>query len=46
MSGDPYTLLGVSEDADLKSLKRAYKTMLRKHRPEKDPAGFQRVREA
>ena len=39
-------LLGVGEDADADTLRRAYLRALKKHRPERDPEGFKRVREA
>jgi len=39
-------LLGVEPDADPKTVRRAYLRAVKKHKPERDPDGFQRVREA
>ena len=41
-----FQLLGLSPDADERSIKRAYAQRLRTTRPHEDPAGFQRLREA
>jgi len=41
-----FGLLGLTEDADERSIKRAYAQRLRGTRPDEDPAGFQRLREA
>lgn len=41
-----YEILGVPADASPEVIKRAYFTCIRKHPPEKDPAGNQRIREA
>ena len=41
-----YEILGVPTDASPEVIKRAYFTCIRKHPPEKDPAGNQRIREA
>lgn len=41
-----FELLGLSPDADERSIKRAYAQRLRSVRPDEDPAGFQRLREA
>ena len=41
-----FELLGLSPDADERSIKRAYAQCLRNTRPDEDPAGFQRLREA
>lgn len=47
MVNDPYRILGVTpEAADDDSIRRAYLEGLRAHPPERDPAGFQRLREA
>ncbi len=43
---DPYELLGVPHDATEREIKRAYARLLRVHRPDRDPAGFRRLREA
>jgi hypothetical protein len=42
----PYDLLEIGEDADERTIKRAYARLLKLHRPEDDPAGFQRVNNA
>lgn len=44
--GDPYAVLGVSRDASPQDVRSAYRRKLREHRPESDPEGFQRVRQA
>jgi len=41
-----WTILGLDADADLRSIKRQYATLLKVHRPDEDPSGFQRLREA
>ncbi|MCI8210805.1 hypothetical protein AUC61_14805 [Pseudomonas sp. S25] len=41
-----WEILGLSEDSDSRSIKRQYAALLKKHRPDEDPAGFQRLREA
>lgn len=41
-----FELLGLPPDADERSIKRAYAQRLRNARPDEDPAGFQRLREA
>lgn len=38
--------LGLSPDADEQAVKRAYARLLKEHRPETDPAGFQRLHDA
>lgn len=43
---DPYELLGVPREADVKAIKRAYAQLLREYRPDESPAEFQRLREA
>ena len=43
---DPYALLGVGEKATEKEIRRAYLRQLKKHSPDRDPVGFQRIREA
>lgn len=40
------TLLRVDAQADQKAVKRAYLRAVKRHKPERDPEGFQRVREA
>lgn len=41
-----WAILGLEADADLRSIKRQYATLLKVHRPDEDPSGFQRLREA
>ncbi|HEY6725618.1 MAG TPA: hypothetical protein VI197_16395 [Polyangiaceae bacterium] len=40
------TLLGVDQGTGADEVRRAYLRLVKKHRPEQDPGGFQRVREA
>jgi len=42
----PYNLLEISDDADERTIKRAYARLLKVTRPDEDPAGFQRLNEA
>ena len=46
MSEWPYDLLDIGEDADERTIKRAYARLLKLHRPDEDPAGFQRLNQA
>ncbi|TVT83058.1 J domain-containing protein [Pseudomonas sp. H3(2019)] len=41
-----WAILGLMADADSRSIKRQYATLLKVHRPDEDPSGFQRLREA
>ena len=41
-----FELLGLPADADERSIKRAYAQRLRGARPDEDPTGFQRLRDA
>jgi hypothetical protein len=41
-----WTVLGLPDDADKRSIKRQYASLLKQHRPDEDPEGFQRLREA
>ncbi len=43
---DAFAILGLTRDADERAIKRAYAALLRVHRPDEDPAGFQRINEA
>ncbi len=44
---DPWHILGLSRDsATEKDVKSAYARLIRQHRPDADPEGFQRVRQA
>ena len=46
MSHGYYAVLGVSSDASPEVIKKAYYACVRKHPPEKDPSGNQKIREA
>jgi hypothetical protein len=39
-------VLGVNEDVGFKDVRRAYLKLIKVHKPEQDPEGFQRVRQA
>lgn len=41
-----WTILGLPADADTRRIKRQYATLLKQTRPDEDPEGFQRLREA
>jgi len=41
-----WSVLQLDDDADERSIKRSYARLLRVHRPDDDPEGFQRLREA
>jgi len=43
---DPYRILGVGRDVDLREVRRAYIRLVRKFKPEHAPDHFQRIREA
>ena len=43
---DPYQVLGLERDATEASIKQAYFSLVREHPPERDPAGFKRIRGA
>jgi hypothetical protein len=43
---NPYRILGVDGDATEADVKRAYARLLKQHRPDVDPTGFQRLHEA
>ena len=42
----PHDLLGILPIADEREIKRAYARLLKSHRPDEDPEGFQRVNQA
>lgn len=42
----PFKILGLDRKADIAQIKRAYARLLRTHRPDEDPAAFQRLHEA
>lgn len=46
MSGSPFDMLGVAPGAGEREIKQAYARLLRQHRPDEDPDGFQRANEA
>mgnify|MGYP000138228956 CR=1 FL=1 len=39
-------VLGLEPDADARAIKRAYHKLLKRHKPDSDPEGFRRLREA
>lgn len=41
-----WEFLGLSPDSDARTIKRQYASMLKQYRPDEDPQGFQRLREA
>lgn len=41
-----WNVLGLAPDADSRTIKRQYAALLKKTRPDDDPEGFQRLREA
>lgn len=41
-----WNVLGLTPDADSRTIKRQYAALLKKTRPDEDPEGFQRLREA
>lgn len=41
-----WAVLGVSHEADARTIKRQYAALLKRCRPDEDPAGFQQLREA
>jgi curved DNA-binding protein CbpA len=43
---DPYAVLGLSRQASMVDIKKAYFKLVREHPPERDPEGFQRLRTA
>lgn len=42
----PWQVLGVARGATIDEIRRAYAKLLRQHRPDVDPVGFRRVRDA
>lgn len=46
MIGNFYEVLELEVDASIDEVKKAYKTLLRKHPPEKDPDEFKKIRNA
>ena len=45
-TADPYAVLGLNRQATALDIKKAYFTLVRQYPPERDPAGFQRIRAA
>jgi hypothetical protein len=43
---DPFVLLGVSRDADERTLKKAYARLIKVYRPDRSPAQFERIHAA
>jgi len=43
---DPYAALGLTQQATMLDIKKAYFTLVREHPPERDPEGFRRIRAA
>ena len=43
---NPYTILGITPEATVEEVKKAYSGLLREHRPDTDPEGFQTIRSA
>ncbi|MBM3792437.1 MAG: J domain-containing protein [Acidobacteria bacterium] len=43
---NPHAILGVGPDAQEREIRLAYFARVKEHPPERDPAGFRRVREA
>jgi curved DNA-binding protein CbpA len=43
---NPFAVLGLEEDASDAAVRAAYLAAVRAHPPDRDPAGFQRIREA
>lgn len=43
---NPFAVLGLDEPADDAAVRAAYLAAVRAHPPDRDPAGFQRIREA
>lgn len=41
-----YEILGIDENADEKTIKKAYFKLIKKYSPEKDPERFQEIRAA
>jgi curved DNA-binding protein CbpA len=46
LNDDPYRILGVARTATEVEIKHAYFALVRQHPPERDPAGFKRIRAA
>jgi hypothetical protein len=46
MSDDAWTILGLAPGAERAAIKRAYAVLLKQHRPDQDPEGFRRIRDA
>lgn len=45
-ASEAFELLGLPPDADARAIKRAYHKLLKRHKPDSDPDGFRRLRDA
>src|SRR5688500_2495951 len=43
---DPFEVLGIAPTDDEREIKRAYARLIKVHRPDRDPTGFERVHRA
>ena len=43
---NPWKVLSIESTVDLRAIKRAYAVQLKQHKPDVDPEGYQRVRDA
>lgn len=46
MEQDPWSVLGIDEDASDERIRQAYLEAVKDHPPDRDPEGFERVRDA
>jgi len=46
LGDDPWVVLGLESTAGPDEIRQAYRSLLKKHKPERDPEGFRRIREA
>jgi curved DNA-binding protein CbpA len=46
LGDNPYQVLGLTREASEAEIKQAYFALVREHPPERDPAGFKRIRAA
>lgn len=45
-ASEAFEILGLCADADARAIKRAYHKLLKRHKPDSDPEGFRRLRDA